>query len=258
MIINPIASRIRKDGTIAYKPVEELVNSNYMVELQCDLCERIITKKWPNRMKSFNKQGIDICNSCSKSGSRNSQHNLDRSEILAHARTFNKENPMKGRTHSLSAKSKMSLIKSSQISNGTFDIKSNNRGHKLRHLSTKSNDIFFADSALEKLRMEQLDNDKSVSSWTKRHGIKIPYEHNGISRNYVPDFLVTRFQDGIETTVLEEVKGRVTEVDLIKKQSAEKYCSEQGYLYSFITQTDMNKEGEYRKFLKTLKEKLLI
>ena len=44
--------------------------------------------------------------------------------------------------------------------------------------------------------MIQLDKDDDVISWTKRHGISIPYEYNDIMHNYIPDFLIEyKFKD---------------------------------------------------------------
>ena len=52
------------------------------------------------------------------------------------------------------------------------------------------------DSLLERNYMLELENMGGVVSWTKDHGIRIPYKVFGIiSRHYLPDFLVT-YADG--------------------------------------------------------------
>ena len=99
--------------------------------------------------------------------------------------------------------------------------------------------------------MIQLDKDDDVISWTKRHGISIPYEYNGIIHNYIPDFLI-EYKNG--KTVIEELKGYETETDLIKKKAGENFFIDKDDIeYKYITQNEMNKDGEYRSFLKKLK-----
>lgn len=241
-----------KQGNSFSVKIEELLpTSSAIIDLECDECKKLFKRKWKDRVRQYQKHNKDLCNSCAKSGDRNSQFDKDRSEILAHARSFQTKNPMKGRRHKLESKAKMSLAKSSLIANGEFNIKSNNRGIKMTHVSTKSNETFYADSALEKLRMIQLDNDKSVKTWTKRHGIKIPYSFNNQIKNYVPDFYI-ELNDG--EIIIEETKGNVTNVDLIKKDYAEIYCSHRNWTYKFVTQQDMNKNGEYRAFLKSIRK----
>lgn len=225
--------------------------SSVLVEISCDECNKIFTRKWKDRLSQFKKHKKDLCPSCAKKGIRNSQYNKDRKEILKYARSFQKENPMKNKKHSKESKMKMSISKAKLISKGLLNIKSNNRGIKMQHVSIKSNEIFYADSALEKLRMIQLDNDPNVKYWTKRHGIKIPYYIDNEMKNYIPDFYIELINGNI---IIEETKGQIKEVDLIKKDYAEKFCSHNNYIYKFTTQKEMNINGEYRKFLKKIKE----
>lgn len=240
-----------KQGDKFLVKIEELLpTSSAWIELECDECNKVFNRRWKDRVKQYDRHNKDLCNSCSKKGSRNSQFNKDRSEILAYARSFQTENSMKGKKHKTESKIRMSLSKASLIAKGEFNIKSNNRGIKMRHLSSKSNEIFFADSALEKLRMIQLDNDNNVKKWTKRHNIKIPYHIDNITKNYVPDFYI-ELNNG--TIVIEEIKGYIKEIDLIKKDYAEIYCANNNWIYKFTTQEEMNKNGEYRAFLKSIK-----
>jgi hypothetical protein len=134
----------------------------------------------------------------------------------------------------------MSRRKAYLISNGLFDIKSNNRGNKSWYFSEKNNARFYADSDIEHLRMEQLDNSEIVLNWTKRHGIRIPYQFDGVRRNCVPDFLV-EFRGG--KMVIEEVKGRITPLELCKKDAIERYCKDCGFGFSFLTQSEVKKIG---------------
>jgi hypothetical protein len=91
------------------------------------------------------------------------------------------------------------------------------------------------DSALEREYMVELERDPSVKSWTKVHGIRIPYTFLGISRHYLPDFLVTYQDDSQE---IHETKGLPLLLWLstkMKRQTAEDFCRENGYKYRVIT-----------------------
>ncbi|AIW03424.1 endonuclease [Bacillus phage Moonbeam] len=227
--------------------VTELNNSEHYVLVKCDDCSRLFKTMWSNRKRRVVSGKLDLCRYCVKKGSRNPTYGKDRRDLLMYARTFAKQNPMQGRHHSPEARAKMSKRKVDAIANGDFDIKSNNRGQKEWHLSSKSNERFHADSILELLRMIQLDQDDTVALWTKRHGIKIPYQFDGVARYTTPDFLIT-YKDGRE--VVEEVKGRITDSELAKKEATAAWCAVNGLGYKFTTQKEMNKNGEYRKFLR--------
>jgi len=91
------------------------------------------------------------------------------------------------------------------------------------------------DSDLEKYYMVELEGMPGVKSWTKRHGIKIPYRFLLISRHYLPDFLV-EFNDGSKE--IHETKGLPFLFLLstkLKKTSAEDYCRKLGWKYKLIT-----------------------
>jgi hypothetical protein len=250
MLISNKAYRYLKSGIIRYKNISELNNCNYRVKVKCDECGYKYEMIFSNRLNRIKKgRKNDLCQSCSKSGVKNSQYGKDRKKICAIARKYNTKNPMKGKHHSPQAKKIMSESKIDKIANGTFNIKSNNRGKKYWYFSKKNNKKFHADSGLELLRMMQLDEDKNILKWTKRHRIRVEYKYNGSIRNTIPDFFI-QTKSGI---IIEEVKGRVTEQELIKKKVLEKFCTKNGYLFSFMTQEYMNKNGEYRKFLKKIK-----
>lgn len=91
------------------------------------------------------------------------------------------------------------------------------------------------DSILEREYMVELERDPAVKSWTKDHGIKILYKIIGVTRNYLPDFLV-EFQDGSKE--LHETKGLPLLFWLstkLKAQSAEEFCRRHGWKYKRIT-----------------------
>jgi len=99
------------------------------------------------------------------------------------------------------------------------------------------------DSDLEKYYMVELEGMPGVKSWTKRHGIKIPYRLFLITRYYLPDFLV-EFNDGSKE--IHETKGLpylFLVSTKLKKTTAEEYCLKLGWKYKFITK---DKEIFYR------------
>lgn len=236
-----------KRNKLLVKPISEIQRNNYILIVSCDICGIIFKPLSSNRRRRLEKGIGDFCKSCVMKGDKNPSFSKDRSEILRYARTFIKNF---ARIFSEETKIKMSESKSSQIANGTFDVKSNNRGRKNWYFSKKNNKKFYSDSALELMRMIQLDEDSSVLRWDKNHGIKIKYEYNGKTRLTIPDFIIERIE-GIE---IEEVKGHLKEVELIKKDAIQRYCNENGYNFVFTTQAMMNKNGEYRSFLIKLKK----
>lgn len=249
MLISKQGWKKLKNGKVVYKNINDLNNSNHRVTVKCDECNREFETIWSNRKKRLEKIKKDLCNSCAKSGNRNSQYGRDRKELCAIARKRQTKNPMHGKTHSASTKTKMSKIKANQILNGEFDLLSNNRGQKIWYFSIKNNISFCADSVLELYRMTQLDSDNEIKSWTKRHKIKVPYMIDDILKYTTPDFLIMLNDN---TKIIEEVKGWVNKKELIKREALKKYCTENGFLFSYKTQKDLNVKGGYRKFLKKI------
>lgn len=91
------------------------------------------------------------------------------------------------------------------------------------------------DSTLEREYMVELERDPAVKTWTKKHGIKIPYKLLGFTRHYLPDFLVEYRNGGKE---IHETKGLPLLLWLttkIKGKTAEEFCKEQGWKYKLIT-----------------------
>jgi len=93
------------------------------------------------------------------------------------------------------------------------------------------------DSLLERDYMIELEQDPTVKSWTKKHGIKIPYNFLGLfTRNYLPDFLV-ECSDGSKE--IHEGKGLPLlfwDSTKAKRVAAQKWCKERGMKYKVITQ----------------------
>jgi len=83
--------------------------------------------------------------------------------------------------------------------------------------------------------MVELEGMPGVKTWTKRHGIKIPYRLFIFNKYYNPDFLV-EFYDGSKE--IHETKGLPLLFWLstkLKRLSAEEYCRRQGWRYKLIT-----------------------
>lgn len=92
------------------------------------------------------------------------------------------------------------------------------------------------DSTLERDYMVELEHNPAVKSWTKKHGIKIPYVFLGFKKSYLPDFLV-EYNDGAKE--IHEGKGLPFLFWLstkLKRQNAEAYCKSLGWKYKLVTQ----------------------
>ena len=152
-------------------------------------------------------------------------------------------NPFYGKTHTKEAREKMSIIRTHQIANGEFNVLKNSNGNKGFYTSNKTNKTEFYDSELELVRMMMLDDDISVINWTKEHSIIIPYEYKGITKNYVPDFLITYTNGGV---VIEETKGYDPKAKL-KKEALKKYCKDNEFTYNWIEQNELKEYKEWRK-----------
>ena len=250
MLISKVGFKVTNSGKLLRKKVTELNNSNYFVHVKCNKCSSKFRTIWSNRLKRGNAiNNYDLCNSCSKTGSGNSQYGKERVGVMKFARSHVKNF---SRNFTEETKAKMSKSRATLIAEGKITITSFNRGVKSWYFSTKNQEKFYADSKLELFRMTQLDCDENIISWDKRHGIKINYIFKNQEKYCVPDFLI-KLKNG--TTIVEEVKGRITEVELIKKEAIKNYCSDNNLGFSFLTQKELNKNGEYRKFLKECKIK---
>ncbi len=93
------------------------------------------------------------------------------------------------------------------------------------------------DSLLERNYMIELEQDPAVKSWTKKHGIKIPYTFLGVfKRNYLPDFLV-EYNDSSKE--IHEGKGLPLlfwDSTKAKRAAAQGWCKVHGMRYKVITQ----------------------
>jgi len=263
MAYNKIVYRVNYLGEKIYCNVDETPKTAYTIELTCDKCGHIwdaSTSNWLNRKKRSTYNG-EMCIRCSRTGEgnpafgKNPHRNMSESELqnlkdnLSKSLT-GKNNPMYGKHHSATTRALQSNSKVDLIAEGKFNIKSCNRGRKAYYVSTKSNTQFHADSILELARMIELDNDINVISWTKHHGIRIPYIFEGKNHNYVPDFLI-EFKSGEK--MIEEVKGRIDPIDIEKEKRAIAFCEEKDYTYRMIMGKDLSDLANYKRLLKETK-----
>lgn len=156
-------------------------------------------------------------------------------------------NPFFGKKHTPETRTRMSKSRSAGIASGRI-VNTNGFGRK-GWFVTKCGEQFYFDSKLEQFRMLQLEADSSITNWTKRHGIKIPYTHDGKSMMFVPDFLI-QCADG--HIVLEEVKGHDKKA-AAKKQAMLAYCVEHEFECRWLAQDELEKQG-YRAWLESENE----
>lgn len=144
------------------------------------------------------------------------------------------KNHFYGKHHSDKTKAIQSSIKCDKIASGELVLRNFNRGIKGWYHSIKMNEDFYYDSFWELLKMKLLDNNSHIISWTKKHGIKIPYKN----KYYVPDFLIT-YKD---RKVIEEVKGfENAKKKLDKFNALVNYCIENGFQYKITEYEELNK-----------------
>lgn len=121
---------------------------------------------------------------------------------------------------------------SDRLSRGLYQIKNNwITGYYVRKDGTQE----WFDSSYERKRM--IYYDERGISWTKKHGIKIPYVNSkGMNSFYIPDFKIV--ENGF--TVIEEIKGWLKEADIIKAHAAIKFCKDKMWLYRLYLGSDIS------------------
>jgi hypothetical protein len=149
-----------------------------------------------------------------------------------------KQNGFYGKTHSTESRAQMSETKAKLISEGKITLKGH-RGIKGWFYSTKMQQQFYYDSFYELLRMKMLDADDNIVSWTKRHGIRIPYMLSEQNKYYVPDFLIEEVN--ANKKVIEEVKGyEPPQKKYLKYAALNKFASGNNMLWRRIEYAELN------------------
>lgn len=164
-------------------------------------------------------------------------------------------NAFYGKNHTIETKKHLSEVKAKLIADGTINIKPSHYGLKGFYYSSKMNEMFRYDSLIELLRMKMLDFDTDVITWTKRHGIRIPYVLDGQNKLYIPDFLIKK-NNGNQ--ILEELKGYEEETKKQAKFEALKnYCNSYGIIDKILSYNDMSElcQNYFGKSIYTLRKK---
>ncbi len=198
----------------------------------CPRCDRLIEyQTTKNCKRAIEKKSF--CKNCAMK-KPNPLKGTCRSEITKHKCRIGNL----GKKRSVESRQKMSESRATGIANGT--IKTNRFCKRSIYFSTKSNEIFYADSMLEKFYMTLLDADSNILTWTKRHKIKIPYIVENIIRNYVPDFFITFKND---SCAIHEVKGIEDDISRIKHKVLLEYCINNNFQQKWITTQDLVSVG---------------
>jgi len=113
--------------------------------------------------------------------------------------------------------------------------------------SIKTGDDEYFHSSWEENKMIELDKDSKINFWTKKHGFVIEYNHLGVKKRYLPDFL-------IENDKILEVKGYVKDIEKfkLKCEAALKYFHKININYDVDF---MKNEKKYEKLLNWFKMK---
>lgn len=120
------------------------------------------------------------------------------------------------------------------------------------YTSKKTADDEYFHSSWEEIKMIELDNDKDVLFWTKKHKYVIEYYDNGIKKRYLPDFLIKNVGEEIL-----EVKGYVENVKIfkLKTEAAIKYFSNLGIGYSIDFMKNKTMYSDLIEWVNELKNK---
>lgn len=121
----------------------------------------------------------------------------------------------------------MSEIISQLYSEGK--IKNEKNKYKTGTFKSKNGEEFIYSSSYELDSMIFFDLNETIVKWTNKHGIRIKYYFNNLSRNYVPDFLV-ELSDG--STYIIEMKGWETDEVKVKEYYTKKIYPNYKIFYS--------------------------
>lgn len=116
------------------------------------------------------------------------------------------------------------------------DFNGNSRYKKGYYISIRNNTKIWYDSSWKLSRMKQIDMDINVEKWSKNK-IKIKYlgEDNQY-HIYTPDLLIN-YKNG--TTIIEEIKGRISKKDVLKMEAAIPYLKNINIEYKLIQKYDI-------------------
>jgi hypothetical protein len=118
---------------------------------------------------------------------------------------------------------KLSAVISQKYVDGTW------RFTKGRYVSTKTNRECYYRSSWELQLMQELDADPDVLDWESEF-TSIPYQLDGATHRYVPDFHVVRVM-GHQLVEVKPQELRLVEKNVAKRLAAQAYCEDRGWQY---------------------------
>lgn len=110
------------------------------------------------------------------------------------------------------------------------------KGIKSKLYSSFENKIISLDSNLEKEFYSWAIKNQFVVSLRRNTSIKIPYTYEGVSHNYVPDWIIV-FSN--RSVALVEIKPKVLLNDpivIVKRDAAIRYCKLRKMQYHIVTE----------------------
>jgi hypothetical protein len=130
----------------------------------------------------------------------------------------------------------------SKLANGEYKNKNNWICGEYERLN---GGVEWYDSSYELIKMKEYDSKEL--EWTKKHGIRIPFiKENGLKSFYVPDFLIIKDK----RKIIVEIKGWLKKDDVLKANSAIKWCIDNDYEYYFLCGVDLKIISELSSFNK--------
>jgi hypothetical protein len=98
------------------------------------------------------------------------------------------------------------------------------------HTSTKTGQDHYYRSSWELEYMRMLDLDTDVVIWESEF-MSIPYQFEGATHRYVPDFHVTRTNDRHQLVEIKPQALREIERNVLKREVAQNFCQKNGWEY---------------------------
>lgn len=187
--------------------------------------------------KPFIQRTVRFCSkSCATTGERNAM--------------FGKPGPMTGHVawnHGLTTKTddrlhalgeKISIIVSDKMVSGSWSPPST--GFKGEHyVGSKNGGVAtYLRSSFESTYARILDDDVTVMAW-EHEPFRIPYLFEGSTRNYVPDFLVTR-DSGMSLVEVKPAGLISSPLNLAKQHAAQLWCEANSVTFQTITENDLS------------------
>lgn len=108
---------------------------------------------------------------------------------------------------------------------------------RLWYRSLKTGEHHFAESSLEYLRMQQLDDDPAIETWGRCHE-RIPYidPQTGKRRNYVPDLTVRLSVGDVRIEELKPESLLAHPTNQAKFAACESFCRDKGWSFLILTE----------------------